>query len=150
MNPAQDDQNKQIPNNQITNDKSIQDDLDKLTHDPVPTLTEEITAEFGGKEREPIKIAEEIPTHIEKEKHKELLDQGYIERVEKEAELKNPVMDDHTGQVLVQSNAPQKPKVKLPLNDGQIEEGLHHKIWESIRWLAEWCKRQLEILYTKS
>ncbi len=123
--------------------KPAQDDNNK----PTPTLTEEIVAEFGGKEREPVKITE-IPTHIEIEKSPETA--GYIERVEKQAELKSPVMDDSTGQPLVQSSAPQKPKIKLPLTDGQINEGLHHKIWESIRWLAEWCKRQLEILYTKS
>ena len=73
---------------------------------------------------------------------------GYIEKVEKEAELMTPVRDDTTQKVLVQSSTPQKPKIKLPLSEGQIEEGLHHKIWESIRWLAEWCKRQVEILYT--
>lgn len=142
MNPAQDDNTKAT--------QAIADDLDKLTHDPVPTLSEEIATEFGGKEREPIKIGEEIPTQIEQEKHKELLDQGYIEKVEKEAELMIPVRDDNSQKVLVQSSASQKPKIKLPLSEGQIEEGLHHKIWESIRWLAEWCKRQLEILYTKS
>lgn len=126
--------------------KPAQDD----NNQPTPTLSEEITLEFGGKEREPTKIAEEIPTHIEQEKHKELQDQGYIEKVEKEAELKNPVMDDKTGQILVQSSAPPKPKIKLPLSEGQIEEGLHHKIWESIRWLAVWCQRQIELMYTKN
>ena len=148
MKPAQDTANKQIPNNQISNAKSIQDDLDALTKNPVPTLSEEITAEFGGKGREPVKIGEEIPTHIEHEKHKELITDGYIEKVEKEAQLMIPVRDDNTQKVLLQSSTPQKPKIKLPLSEGQIEEGLHHKIWESIRWLAEWCKRQVEILYT--
>ncbi len=139
MNPVQDDKTQA---NQAT--QAIADDLDQLTHDPVPTLSEEITAEFGGKEKEPHKIVE-IPTHPEIEKHPEL--EGYIEKVEKEAELKNPVMDDKTGQILVQSSTPQKPKIKLPLSDGQIEEGLHHKIWESIRWLAVWCQRQLELIH---
>lgn len=126
--------------------KPAQDD----NNQPTPTLSEEITLEFGGKEREPTKIAEEIPTHIEQEKHKELIDQGYIERVERQAELATPVIDPASSQILVQSSSRQKPKIKLPLSEGQIEEGLHHKIWESIRWLAEWCKRQIELMYTKN
>jgi len=31
--------------------------------------------------------------------------------------------------------------VVLPLTEAEIEEGLHHKVKDSIRWLAEWCKR---------
>lgn len=29
--------------------------------------------------------------------------------------------------------------VVLPLTEEEIEEGLHHKVRDSIRWLAEWC-----------
>lgn len=128
----------------MANAKSIQDDLDKLTHDPLPTLTEEIVAEFGGKEREPVKITE-IQTHVEIEKHPETA--GYIERVEKQAELKTLVMDDSTGQSLVSSADPIDPVVTLPLSDDQIVKGLHHHVWEAIRWLATWCVRQAKILH---
>lgn len=31
----------------------------------------------------------------------------------------------------------------LPLTETQIAEGLHMSIVNSIRWLAEWCKRKL-------
>lgn len=134
MDPAQDDTQKKI----------AADDLDALTKDPTPTLTEEITAEFGGKEREPVKVVDEILVHPEIEKHPEL--DGYIEKVEKEAELKTPVMDDSTQQVVMQAASPQDPKIKLPLTRDEIEKGLHHKVWESIRWLAEWCLRQLKLL----
>lgn len=36
------------------------------------------------------------------------------------------------------------PKVKLPLTDDQISTGLHAQIISSLRWLAEWCIRQLK------
>jgi hypothetical protein len=29
--------------------------------------------------------------------------------------------------------------ITLPLTEEEIEEGLHHKVRDSIRWLAEWC-----------
>lgn len=70
---------------------------------------------------------------------------GYIEKVEKEVELAGPVMDDYTQQVLL--NPVQKStKVTLPLTDEEIKEGLHHRVWEAIRWLATWCMRQIQKL----
>ncbi len=91
-----------------------------------------------------VRAVEEIPSGVEEEKLKEA--EGYIEKIEKEAELAAPVVDDYTRQVLVGAAAPQKLKVTLPLTDDQIKLGLHHKIWEGIRWLAEWCARQIKIL----
>jgi len=90
----------------------------------------------GSKETEVTRV-EEVPANIEEEKLKEA--EGYIEKIEKEAEL-----------VVEGAAAPQQPKVTLPLTDDQIKKGLHHKIWEGIRWLAEWCLRQLKILNSKS
>ena len=87
----------------------------------------------------------EIPTTPEVGKEIE----GYMQRVEKELELAGPVMDDYTQQVLLKPAAPQTVKVTLPLTTEEIEEGLHHKVWEAIAWLARWCKRQLEMLGTK-
>ncbi|KKU02856.1 MAG: hypothetical protein UX99_C0020G0011 [Candidatus Amesbacteria bacterium GW2011_GWB1_47_26] len=97
----------------------------------------------GSRETEATRV-EEVPANVEEEKLKEA--EGYIEKVEKEAELGKPVVDDYTKQVLVAAAVPQKPKVTLPLTDDQIKKGLHHKIWEGIRWLAEWCLRQLKMV----
>ena len=97
----------------------------------------------GSKETEVTRV-EEVPENVEEEKLKEA--EGYIEKIEKEAELAKPVVDDYTKQVLVGATAAQKPKVTLPLTDDQIKKGLHHKIWEGIRWLAEWCARQLKMV----
>lgn len=111
---------------------------------------EAIASGFGAGEREGgrVEVVEEIPVNVEEEKLKEA--EGYIEKVEKEAELAAPVVDDYTKQVLVGAAASQKPKVTLPLTDDQIQKGLHHKIWEGIRWLAEWCARQLKVIRSHS
>lgn len=95
----------------------------------------------------PVEEIREILTEPELEKKPEL--EGYTEKIEKAAELTKPVVDDYTAQVLLGSANPLSPVVKLPLTESQIEEGLHHKIWESIRWLAEWCVRQVKLLHGK-
>lgn len=41
-------------------------------------------------------------------------------------------------------STPQPPTVSLPLTDDQIAQGLSESIFSSIRWLAEWCERQLK------
>ena len=107
---------------------------------------EALASSFRAGEREGgrVEVVEEIPVNVEEEKLKE--GEGYIEKVEREAELAKPVVDDYTQQVLVGAEAPQKPKVTLPLTDDQIKKGLHHKVWEAIRWLAEWCLRQLKMV----
>lgn len=87
-------------------------------------------------------MVEEI--HVTPEIEKKI--EGYVEKIEKEAELQKPVTDDYTQQVLINSSAPQNPKITLPLTDDQIQQGLHHKVWEAIRWLAEWCVRQMKML----
>jgi len=89
-------------------------------------------------------VLQEVLTQPELEKNPEL--SGYIEKVEKMTELTSPVMDDYTKKVLLGSATPQKVKINLPLTEPQIEEGLHHKVWEAVRWMAEWCLRQLKII----
>lgn len=39
--------------------------------------------------------------------------------------------------------------VKLPLTDEEIGKALHHKIADSILWLANWCLRQIKIAHRK-
>lgn len=36
------------------------------------------------------------------------------------------------------------PAINLPISDEQIAKGLHQSIMTSWRWLAQWCKRQLQ------
>jgi hypothetical protein len=65
----------------------------------------------------------------------------------KEAEeinLPQPIKDDF-GQILVESATPTKPQIVLPLTQVKTKKGLHHKIADSIRWLAEWCWRLIKM-----
>jgi len=84
----------------------------------------------------------EIPTEPEVEKGAE----GYIEKTEKAGETKQVIVDDYTQAILLKPTKNQNAKVTLPLTEDQIQKGLHHQVWESIRWLAEWCMRQVKIL----
>jgi len=96
----------------------------------------------SGKVREVTEV-EEVSANIEIEKKPELRD--YIEKIETDTELQTPITDDYTQTVLLSSAANQKPQVKLPLTDDQIQEGLHHRVFEAVRWLAVWCLRQLQL-----
>jgi len=88
----------------------------------------------------------EVLTEPELEKKPEL--EGFIEKVEKAGETQQVVIDDYTQQVLLKT-AGQNTKVKLPLTEDQIQKGLHQQVWDSIRWLAEWCVRQMKMLKEK-
>jgi len=90
----------------------------------------------------PVETVTEIPSEPEVEKGAE----GYIEKVEKAGETKQVIVDDYTQAILLKPTKNQNAKVTLPLTDDQIQKGLHHQVWESIRWLAEWCIRQVKIL----
>lgn len=98
----------------------------------------------GGAEKQ-VEVMEEIPTQVELEKKPEL--KGYMEKVEEAAELKTPITDDYTGQVLLKPAQPQNVTVTLPLTEEQVVKGLHEHVWDSIRWLAEWCVRQIKMLH---
>ena len=71
---------------------------------------------------------------------------GYVEKVEKEPELNQALADDYVRQVGMVTAAPTEVQVKIPLTSGQIQLGLHRKVWEAIRWLAVWCLRQMKMV----
>ncbi len=78
--------------------------------------------------------------------------EGWIEKLEKEdAQLQQPVTDDKTGQVVLDDLQKEKDKFKviLPLTKDEVEKGLHYKVVDSIRWLAEWCIRMIKIFGKK-
>lgn len=80
--------------------------------------------------------------------------EGYLEKIEKQVEKPPqlaliqpapstapaplPVIDD-TGKVMMQSSQSAKPTIVLPLDEAGVRNGLHHKVIDGIRWLAEWC-----------
>jgi hypothetical protein len=100
----------------------------------------------GGGERQ-VESMEQIPTRVEVEKHPEL--KGFMEEVETGTDLVGGVTDDYTTRVLMGTNNKKTEKIVLPLSERQIQEGLHHKVWEGVRWLAEWCVRQIKMLHGK-
>ena len=106
----------------------------------------------GGVEMEPhsaeasrgklVEEVTEIPTEPEIEKKVE----GYIEKVEKAGERQQVIVDDYTQAILLKPTDDKKVKVTLPLTEDQIQKGLHQQVWDSIRWLAVWCIRQIKML----
>ena len=90
-----------------------------------------------------IEVAGET-ARVEVEKKPEL--SGYVEEVEKAAELNTAVVDDYTGQILLNPTK-QDAKIKeLPLTEDQVIQGLHMQVYDSLRWAAEWCVRQIKLL----
>lgn len=87
----------------------------------------------------------EVVEQKEPEPKKEVKD--WMEKVESgdTAQLKKPVLDDY-GQILVEAaEKKEKPKIILPLDEEEVEKGLHHKAIDSFRWLAEWCVRVMKM-----
>lgn len=54
--------------------------------------------------------------------------------------LPTPIQDEY-GELLLRAAALPKPKIILPLQEEELDKAFHHKVKDSIRWLAEWCKR---------
>lgn len=96
-------------------------------------------AAVKGKEKVP--IVERVPP---KELEPEVKDWMTKLETGEEIQLPQPITDD-AGQPLVSPPAPQQVAVTLPLTEEEMSVGLHRKVIESIRWLAEWMKRVLKI-----
>lgn len=62
--------------------------------------------------------------------------------------LPKPLQDLGVKAVGTSTKAPaHTPTIVLPLSDEQIATGLHQSLMTSWRWLAEWCKRQLQSVH---
>lgn len=94
------------------------------------TPEQRIDQEIISKEPEAVKRLSEIQAQLETK--------TYLEKVEEKEEPSQ--VSDQTGQVLL-SAKPSTQTVTLPLTEEEIKHGLHHKIFDSIRWLAAWCVR---------
>lgn len=96
-----------------------------------------------GKETEPKNEAENLAAKAV---------EGYIERIEKQAETKPPMVttgqtgqaksavlaDDAAKKALSMAPTAQKQTIILPMDEEEVKRGLHHKVLDAIRWLAEW------------
>ena len=74
--------------------------------------------------------------------------ESMIKRVEKEIYMAKPITDD-AGQPVMQSPAAVTPVITLPITQSTYIVGLTQQITESVRWLAEWCRRVIKILGEK-
>ena len=97
-----------------------------------------------GKEVEHLLTPEETSQQVEPV--------SYVEKIEKQAETQQPAntqpqqpqtkkadVNDMGKIVSAQFAIETKPNITLPMNQPEVVEGLHHKIWEGVRWLSEWC-----------
>lgn len=113
----------------------------------------------GGwhKEAEPITSLDSIQMmEVDKAGEFEPEVESWLEKLEKAEDvgLDKPVKGDD-GQVLV-ANATNTnglvdddEVVVLPLSFDEVERGMHMKVYESARWLAEWCVRVVKIFGNK-
>lgn len=87
------------------------------------------------------KLIEEIGRELELEK--EVKEAG-VEQIGEEIVLPEPVKQQ--GVEIAGPSIPITPPApQLPLDEQKIQKALHTKVTEAIRWLAEWCLRQLKI-----
>lgn len=94
------------------------------------TPEQKIDQEIISKEPETVRKLSEIQAQLERK--------TYLEKVEEKEEPRR--LTDDQGQVLL-SAKPSTQTVTLPLSEEEIKHGLHHKIVDSVRWLAAWCVR---------
>lgn len=97
-------------------------------------------------QREAFAPAEVLPAAEEAETHKEEVE-SWLERLERgeDIHLPQPVVDDQSGQVLVEPASLEHPEIVLPVTEAAIKRALHMKVWDSLLWLAEWSKRIIKM-----
>ncbi|HOX96521.1 MAG TPA: hypothetical protein PLI45_04030 [Candidatus Woesebacteria bacterium] len=98
-------------------------------------------------------VGKEIERPISQETVVQPVEQSsYVEKVEKQVETqqqaniqpqqpkKTSLNTDDMGKVVSAQFAVQtKPQITLPLNQQQMNAGLHQGVWKGIRWASEWC-----------
>lgn len=142
------------------NDNQVSSDDSSYANLPISGDSgQEVSQNFQGnnswhKEAEPKLANESIPLmELEQNHEMEPEVESWLEKVEQgdESRLSQQVKDD-SGQVLVANATDDLSEdntndvVVLPLTEAQIEQGLHMKVYESMRWLAEWCVRVAKLL----
>ncbi|MBU1085505.1 MAG: hypothetical protein ABIJ43_01380 [Candidatus Beckwithbacteria bacterium] len=78
--------------------------------------------------------------------------EGWLEKIEKEdSQLQQSVTDPsiNSGQAILDDAQPSKFKVILPLTKEEVDKGLHSKVIDSVRWLAEWCLKTIKMFHGK-
>ena len=79
--------------------------------------------------------------------------QGYIDKVERQAEIQEPPVNSQQQVSPEEAPTPRstspdiasvipvttKQKIMLPLDQTGVEGGLKNQVFEGLRWLSEWC-----------
>lgn len=118
-------------------------------------LTGSVSGLSAGKERGELRRGKQEVTPITEYTKKVDLEpevEGWLEKMEKEdSSLQQPVLDDAPGQPVLDDSVKQDNgfKVVLPLTKDEVEKGLQHKVFDSIRWLAEWCTKMIKMFHNK-
>lgn len=82
--------------------------------------------------------------HIEKI-HNELA--PFIEKVEHDPQITSDLQAHGVTTTSKQASAviANGPTIVLPLSEEEVKIGLHHKVYDAVKWLAQWCVRIAEI-----
>ena len=108
---------------------------------------------IGGKERvDTFGKQEETPiTEFTRNVDLEPEVEGWLEKVEKEDSQAPQAIKDDKGQVIMDDATQQNTgfKVVLPMTKEEVDKGLHHRVLDSVRWLAEWCIRMVQMFGNK-
>ncbi len=115
--------------------------------DPATLRGSRPTSVSSHKEVEPVKAGDELEPLEEVASEVEVSPELQAIGVEKYSERVDLPPD--VVKMGVTASGPGQPVqpaqvVVLPLTDEEINQGLHASILSSLRWLAEWCVRQLK------
>jgi hypothetical protein len=69
---------------------------------------------------------------------------NWIRDQEKEQVLSQPITDEK-NQIILTTPQLKQTTIQLPLTQTEMSIGLKKNVSEALRWLAEWCKRNLKI-----
>lgn len=120
---------------------------------PTSTSTDDLAGAGGvageSKEREPIAPSESVPlVELREQMELEPEVEGWLEHLEHSGQVQMPkvVMDEESRALLEEAEVEiVDDAIVLPMTHDEVEKGLHHKVVDSVRWLAEWCMRVVKM-----
>jgi hypothetical protein len=119
----------------------------------VPSVSPQATYSGSNKEAEGSIVSPELPL---KATSQETVLPKEVESLGVKVQPTTVPLPPQVAQAGVQSvnaNVPQDPTngstISLPLTDAQIAQALHESVTSSVRWLAEWCVRQIKMVHEK-
>lgn len=97
-------------------------------------------------------LGKEVESHLSPEQIAVQEVQGYVEKIERQAETQQivpqqqpqqppqkQVVQDMGKTVSFQVAQTAKPKIQLPLDQTALQQGLKQNVSLGVKWLSEWC-----------